>query len=265
MAVEVIETQFADLRIPCAHDGKTIQVALEPLCLALGLDWEGENGKISDDDELGPLSTVVTDAQSGSSFSTLPLGALVLWFARLKEYNGGTELRHRLAILQQEGFAMLLAQWHAILGSPATGADGAKLTRQFNHLQLQILTLMDALKSDRSAIEREILRAQLGQLCTFRVGSAIRQSPILDRFWETLFSSMEHGIDLNHARRADKFLALNFNHLAHEFSEIQDSIQLTRELQLELKKSRHPPFLGVRVVNSRIARKSLRCWVFNLA
>ena len=272
MISEIVDTQFADVSVPCAHDGKTIQIAIAPLCRALNLDAEREIRQLEQDEDLSRLLWTLLDV-SGTrregALRTLPLAATALWFARLADQKHDTALRRRLAVLQQEGFDTLLDQWLPKLNG---GNEEAMVTlkRRFKRLQIQILATTGSMETPGTALEREIMHAQLTQLCCFPVCPRVEQSPLLDRFWSVLFSRMLTGVDINHARRADRLLALNFRHLHQVLSEggadadMLEAVRLTPQLRAELKRSRHPYFLGVRVVNSRLARKSLRCWVFNL-
>lgn len=264
MTMEIIDTQFADLHIPCAHDGRSIHVALEPLCQAMTLDTASEIRRISRDEDLGRLLRTMPDPHALTALNTLPLGAVALWLARLGEKRGSMEQRHRLAVLQQEGFSTLLDQWLIQLDSSLTESGALAMKRQFKRMQSQVLSLSDSLRDAASVIERELLRVQLNQLCIFPLNKRTPQSPVLEKFWGTLFSGMGAGMQINHARRSDRFLALNFRHLQRVYSTCSKQIDVTPALRDELKRSRHPHFLGVRVVNSKIASKSLRCWVFNL-
>lgn len=261
---EFVDTPFADLRVPCTHDGRTVLAAVAPLCEALKLDAWTELRRLADDQELRELVKTVPDPRRGTETITLPIGGLTLWLDKLADTHADTPLRHRLAILQLEGFLTLLDHWTARSDGNGPAVDATMIKRQFRRLQSQISSLSEALKSSATPIEQEILRVQLNQLCRFPVMPRTTTSPTLERFWNTIFGRMMNGAELNHARRADRFLALNFRQLASELATAPDPIELTPELRSELKKSRHPYFLGVRVVNSRISRKSLRCWVFNL-
>ncbi|OZI66573.1 phage antirepressor N-terminal domain-containing protein [Bordetella genomosp. 11] len=261
---EFVDTPFADLRIPCSHDGRTVLAAIAPLCESMQLDAWTEMRRLATDPDLRELVKTVPDGQRATETATLPIGALALWLDRLADTHADTHLRHRLAILQLEGFPTLLDYWSARAETATQTVDAATVKRQFRRLQSQMSSLSDALKNSATPIEQEILRAQLNQLCQFPVMPRTSASPVLERFWDAIFGRMMNGAELNHARRADRFLALNFRHLADELASAPTPIELTPELRTELKKSRHPYFLGVRVVNSRIARKSLRCWVFNL-
>ncbi len=263
MITEIVDTQFADIRLPCAHDGKTIQVAVEPLCTAMRLDSERELRRIAQDEDLGSLLKPLPYTSPLSVNRALPMGAVALWLHRLAQETTETGQRHRLAVLQHEGFATLLDQWTPLLLRESADVDGAALKRQFKRLQTQMDAIDNSLRQAESFIEREIIRAQLSQLCAFPIGPRNAQSSSLDQFWRVVFSRIMGGEELNHARRADRFLALNFRHLSTALSD-EKSVQLTASLRNELKRSRYPHFLGVRVVNSRISRKSLRCWVFNL-
>jgi hypothetical protein len=265
MTQEVISTRFADLCVPCMHDGKTIQVSLGPLCDAMHLDRHGEIARLGRNPELTPVLSMPPGDARGLGHATLPIAALVFWFGQLRERHDSSDLRRRLAVLQDEGFSTALSMWLARLEPTMTEADIRRVMRNFARLQRQIETLADALKNDVTPIERDILRAQLTALCQFPIGPQTKPVNELDRFWKTLFAYMESGKDINHARRSHRFLALNFRHLEGVLAQGGDAIQVTPELRLALKQSRHPHFLGLRVVNSRIARKSLRCWVFNLA
>jgi hypothetical protein len=261
---ELVDTPFADLNIPCAHDGRTVLAAIAPLCNAMKLDTWAELRRLTNDPDLRELLKTVSDSARVAEMQALPVGGLALWLDRLAETHNDVDLRHRLAILQQEGFPSLLEHWSARSAGTPHAVDAATIKRQFRRLQAQIVALSDALKNGATPIEQEILRVQLSQLCQFPIMPRTNTSPVLERFWDTVFTRMMDGAELNHARRSDRFLALNFRHLARELADTPEPIQLTSELRTELKKSRHPNFLGVRVVNSRIARKSLRCWVFNL-
>jgi hypothetical protein len=261
---ELVDTPFADLNIPCVHNGKTVLVALAPLCESMRLDTWTETRRLEEDQDLRDLVCTFADRPAHHEMRALPVGGLALWLDRLAEKYDDVGLRHRLAVLQREGFPSLLDHWANRCGSAPDGVDSVMLKRQFRRLQTQISTLSDALQKGATAIEQEILRAQLNQLCQFPIASRTQGSSTLERFWGTVFARMTDGAQINHARRADRFLALNFRQLASVLSDTQEPIQLTHELRTELKKSRNPYFLGVRVVNSRIARKSLRCWVFNL-
>jgi hypothetical protein len=261
---EFIETPFADLHIPCAHDGRTVLVPLAPLCEAMKLDAWTELRLLANDAELRDLIKTISSRPGTAAMQALPVGGLTLWLERLAQTHDDIALRHRVAILQQEGFASLLDHWATLSGTCQSTPDATTLKRQFRRLQSQITGLSEALKHGATAIEQEILRAQLSQLCQFPIMQRATASPLLERFWNTVFARLVDGADINHARRSDRLLALNFRHLASVLGDAQEPIALTRELRTELKKSRQPYFLGVRVVNSRIAHKSLRCWVFNL-
>ncbi|ANN70333.1 hypothetical protein ACL598_02400 [Bordetella bronchialis] len=261
---EFVDTPFADLRIPCAHDGKTVMAAIAPLCESMQLDTWTELRRLASDPDLCELVKTIPDPENAKETPMLPIGGLALWLDRLADTHGDVNLRHRLAILQFEGFPTLLDYWASRSEGTAQALDASTIKRQFRRLQSQIASLSDALKNSATPIEQEILRAQLNQLCLFPIRPRQSTSPALQRFWDTVFGRMMNGAELNHARRSDRFLALNFRHLARELASSPDPIELTPELRSELKKSRHPYFLGVRVVNSRIERKSLRCWVFNL-
>jgi hypothetical protein len=263
MIPEVVETQFADLRVPCSHDGMTVHAAIVPLCAALKLDARAETRLLARDTDLGPLIKSMPPS-SLIAGPALPIGGLALWLARLDHHHHDTQLRHRVAVLQQEGFATLLDQWLPLLDSAATPQDAETMKRQFRRAQTQITTMDEVLKGENSDIECEILRVQLSQLCSFPVRPRSKQSPMLEEFWRLLFARMTTGSEINHARRSDRFLALNFRHLTGVLENTSDRVVLSPELRAELRKSRHPNFLGVRVVNSRIEHKSLRCWVFNL-
>jgi hypothetical protein len=264
MITEIVDTQFADIRLPCAHDGKTIQVAMVPLCAAMHLDSEQELRRIAQDEDLGSHLKPLPYAPPLSDSDALPMGAVALWLHRLAQHTTDTVQRHRLAVLQQEGFVTLLEQWSLLLHSNSASDDVATLKRQFKRMQTQMDTMDVSLRQAESFIEREIIRAQLSQLCAFPVGPRSTQSPALDQFWRAVFARLMGGAEINHARRSDRFLALNFRHMRGVVGDEDSSLQLTPELRNELKRSRYPNFLGVRVVNSRISRKSLRCWVFNL-
>lgn len=261
---EFVDTPFADLRIPCSHDGRTVLAAIAPLCESMKLDSWTELRRIDNDPDLREMVKTVQDPKRATETATLPIGALTLWLDRLADTHADTNLRHRLAILQFDGFPTLLDHWTMRSEGTAQAVDASTIKRQFRRLQAQISSLSDALKNSATPIEQEILRAQLNQLCNFPIVPRASASPVLERFWDTVFGRMMNGAELNHARRSDRSLALNFRQLAHELASSPEPIELTPELRSELKKSRHPYFLGVRVVNSRIARKSLRCWVFNL-
>jgi hypothetical protein len=261
---EFVDTPFADIHIPCSHDGRTVLAAIAPLCEFMKLDTWTELRRLGNDPDLRELVKTVSDPARVTEMQVLPVGGLALWLDRLAETHDDVDLRHRLAILQHEGFPSLLEHWSARSAGMPNAIDAATMKRHFRRLQSQISTLSDALKNGASPIEQEILRVQLNQLCEFPILPRTGTSPVLERFWDTVFGRMMDGAELNHARRADRFLALNFRHLARELAGTPEPIELTQELRTELKKSRHPYFLGVRVVNSRIARKSLRCWVFNL-
>ncbi|AOB29738.1 hypothetical protein AKI39_02120 [Bordetella sp. H567] len=228
------------------------------------LDTWAELRRLDTDPDLRDQVKTVPDRRRAAETHTLPIGALTLWLDRLAETHADTQLRHRLAILQLEGFPSLLDHWTMRSEATTQAIDGAAIKRQFRRLQTQMSSLSEALKTCATPIEQEILRAQLSELCQFPIVPRTTASPVLERFWDTVFGRMMNGAELNHARRSDRFLALNFRHLARELAGAPAPIELTPELRSELKKSRHPYFLGVRVVNSRIARKSLRCWVFNL-
>ncbi|MFC4277099.1 hypothetical protein [Achromobacter aloeverae] len=264
MITEIVDTQFADIRLPCAHDGKTIQVAVAPLCAAMRLDSELELRRIAQDEDLGSHLKPLPYAPPMASANALPMGAVALWLHRLSQQATDTEQRHRLAVLQQEGFGTLLEQWSKLLQGNTPDDNVVTLKRQFKRMQAQIDAMDVSMRQAESFIEREIIRAQLSQLCAFPVGPRNTQSPALDQFWRLVFSRLMSGAEINHARRSDRFLALNFRHLRNVLGDEEKSVQLTPELRSELKRSRYPNFLGVRVVNSRISRKSLRCWVFNL-
>jgi hypothetical protein len=261
---EFIETPFADLHIPCSHDGRTVLVPLPPLCEAMKLDTWTELGRLGNDLDLRDLIKTVPFRPGAAAMQALPVGGLTLWFERLAQRHDDVALRHRLAILQQEGFASLLDHWATLSAKSQSAPDATTLKRQFRRLQSQISGLSDALQHGATAIEQEILRAQLSELCQFPIMPRATTSPLSEKFWNAVFARLVNGADLNHARRSDRLLALNFRHLASVLDDGKEPIALTRELRTELKKSRQPYFLGVRVVNSRIAHKSLRCWVFNL-
>lgn len=261
---EFVDTPFADLHIPCSHDGRTVLAAIAPLCESMKLDTWTELRQLANDPDLRELVKTVPDNHHATETPTLPIGALALWLDRLADTHADTQLRHRLAILQQEGFPSLLDHWTMHSENTTQAVDAVTIKRQFRRLQSHVSSLSDTLKNSATPIEQEILRAQLHELCQFPIVPRTSASPVLERFWHTIFGRMMNGAELNHARRADRFLALNFRHLTNELASAPEQIELTQELRSELKKSRHPYFLGVRVVNSRIARKSLRCWVFNL-
>ncbi|OZI37266.1 hypothetical protein CAL29_02230 [Bordetella genomosp. 10] len=264
MITEIVDTQFADIRLPCAHDGKTIQVSMVPLCAAMHLDSEQELRRIALDEDLGSHLKPLPYAPPLSGSNALPMGAVALWLHRLAQQTTDVGQRHRLVVLQQEGFATLLDQWSRLLQGNGADDEVAALKRQFKRMQAQIDAMDISLRQAETFIEREIIRAQLSQLCDFPVGPRSKQSVALDQFWRLVFARITDGAEINHARRSDRFLALNFRHLRNVLGEDDKSVMLTPELRNELKRSRYPHFLGVRVVNSRISRKSLRCWVFNL-
>lgn len=261
MSHQYVDTPFADITIPCIHDGTTVLAAMPGLLQAMELDSWNELRHISNDPDLREL--LKRDPKVGlyASAPLMPVAGLLLWLDRLADRHADPALRRRIAVLRHEGFPTLLEYWGERVASSRDDTDAASLKRQFRRLETQIAYLSDALRSEGSEIEKEILRAQLGELCRFPIGVRVDASPRLERFWNTI---LDRVTEVNHARRKERFLALNFRHLATVLSDRHDAVQLTPELREELKKSRYPHFLGVRVVNSRISQKSLRCWVFNL-
>ncbi len=259
------------------NDGNSIRVAMKPICEAIGLDWSAQFRRIERHPVLGTCVAMMATQLPGESQSreivTLPLDYLNGWLFGIDTNRVKPEIRDLLIDYQRECFAALAAYWHqGIASNPRARATTIpQLLASHRHIQ----TLLKELKRQPLPVLRVVLHSQLEQACRLisipcpaleAIGmnaAPDHESPHIDEFWE-MFDVLLDKKDtrkLNHAR-ADGLLAINLPQVQSATRAKGMLLPETLLLRRVLKHSKSPRFLGIKAVNSRHTKSTVKCWVF---
>lgn len=95
------------------------------------------------------------------------------------------------------------------------------------------------------------------------IGHAAPTAPdILKVFWQALAHLDGKGVAYNHASASSSHLGFNTKHLRDLFKEHGITLTIDRRLFDAFRASRQPEFVGYKTVESSLAGKSVKCWVF---
>lgn len=259
------------------NDGDTIRVAMKPICEAIGLDWSAQFRRIERHPVLGTCVAMMATQLPGESQSreivTLPLDYLNGWLFGIDTNRVKPEIRELLIDYQRECFAALAAYWQqGIASNPRARATTIpQLLASHRHIQ----ALLKELKRESLPVLRVVLHSQLEQACRLisipcpplaEIGSnqvPDHESPHIEEFWELLDVLLD-GADsrkLNHARNPD-LLAINLPQVQGAAHAKRLQLPETLLLRRVLRHSQSPRFIGIKAVNSRHTRSTVKCWVF---
>jgi hypothetical protein len=150
-----------------------------------------------------------------------------------------------------------------------------------NYAQLMVLVDALSLACPITASQQAEAKQLLVKLALERELSLAKDHPIVEAFWEAYdylncaADPDEGGGQLNHARSSD-LIAINLNHFVQLAAERKQQVPAVTDLKRFLRTSRHPKFVDVGTVNSRINQRwnsrvdnpearrpeSVRCWIF---
>lgn len=81
------------------------------------------------------------------------------------------------------------------------------------------------------------------------------------QFWDYLDTI---GLDnINHSRHPHREIAVNLDQFQTKCQQMKLKPIATRDLRLYLHTSTNPKFIRLAIVNSRLAHRSIRCWIFS--
>ncbi len=243
-------------------------VAMKPIVTNMGLDWKSQHAKLSD--RFGPVMVeITTTGGDGKQYgmACLPLKKLPAWLYSISPNKVKPELRDKIIRYQEECDDALWAYWtQGSAQRPGTIAVTQRIA-----LSRHRLALAKELHRTRDKALRGVIHQQLDEVSRTMglptpeldsLGRAAPEAPdLLTRFWEQLAFLDGKGVDYNHAI-GPGLLAINLIHLAELLQEHGQPFRPTRPLREALRQSRAPQFLDHKPLLSRLARKTVRCWVF---
>lgn len=154
-----------------------------------------------------------------------------------------------------------------------TGGYRAAQARADFQGQNQAVRLMDKLKRETNPAIRQTLHAMLASILTSQgidvppldaIGHEAPPPPppppILVEFWAAIAAIEAAGTPLDHSIDRNQ-IALSLSDLARGPGG-RPIFPVTTQLRDALRQSTAPAFIGVRTVRSRIAGKTVRCWLF---
>lgn len=257
------------------NDGDVIRVAMKPICEAIGLDWDAQRKRINRHSVMteGAVMMTVPSVGGPQETLTLPLDYLNGWLFGIDTNRVKPEIRDLLIDYQRECFAALAAYWQqGIASNPRARATTIpQLLASHRHIQ----ALLKELKRETLPVLRVVLHSQLEQACRLisipcpaleSIGNDAtpdHDSPHIDEFWEMLdvLLDKKDTRKLNHSR-TDGLLAINLPQVQSAAQSKRMVLPETMLLRRVLKHSQSPRFLGIKAVNSRHTKTTVKCWVF---
>lgn len=268
MMLQTALVPFRGQTLLTVRDGDQVRVALRPICEALGLDWSGQRQRIMRDPILSK-AVGVTPTPRGcngntSEMVTLPLEFLNGWLFGIAARRVRPEAREGLIAYQEECYAVLARHWGI---TPRRALPPAQYLAAHGRRARIVTMLVRA----RTALERRALHDQLAQLSA-DLGlpcPALEEfvppdpdEPVRAEFWATVRTLLDGGAALNHAR-GPHLVALCLHEVADAARAAGQPLPPIAALRRALHRCSAPRFVGVKAVNSRRLRRTVKCWVFD--
>lgn len=266
MMLQTALVPFRGQTLLTVRDGDQVRVAIRPICEALGLNWSGQYLRITRDPVLSKGVCVMQTPSGGGvqETLTLPLDLLNGWLFGIDSRRVRPEVREQLIAYQEECYAVLARHWGI---TPRRALPPAQYLAAHGR-RARIVTL---LARARTALERRALHDQLAQLSA-DLGlpcPALEEfvppdpdEPVRAEFWATVRTLLDGGAALNHAR-APHLLALCLHEVADAARAAGQPLPPIGALRRALHRCAAPRFVGVKAVNSRRLRRTVKCWVFD--
>ncbi|MHB9799963.1 phage antirepressor N-terminal domain-containing protein [Pseudomonas sp. MT3] len=244
-------------------------VAMKPIVTNMGLDWATQYIKLSERfaSTVGEIPMVAEDGKL-RPMVCLPLRKLPAWLYSISPNKVKPELRDKIVRYQNECDDALWDYWSK---GNAARASASGVTQQLavSRHRLALLKELHRTRNSslRAAIHQQVDHAsRLLGLPTPELNSIGWSAPaepeVLARFWAALADLDAKGVEYNH-HRTPGLLAINLRGLARLLAEHGQPMLFDRTLRDALALSQEPRCLHVNhAVNSYLAGKSVRCWVF---
>lgn len=269
MHAQLMPVPFYEDTVVLVGQGNEPYIAMKPIVVNMGLDWNGQRTKIVErfGSTVEEISTVAEDGKL-RGMTCLPLRKLPAWLYSISPNKVKPELRDKIIRYQEECDDALWDYWTK--GS-ASRPGSINVNQQLALSRHRVALLKELHKARdnglRAALHEQIAQVsqQLGlsvpALNTIGVGSAgieERLAPL----WAALQRLEDLRVPFNHSKKPEQFLALHWASLNKVFAANGIPYFASRELQAIAKESRYPRFRDSRPVDSAIAPGSLRCSVF---
>ena len=248
------------------HDGQPF-VPMKPIAENMGLAWQVQSRKLAE--KFGSVITImVTTGGDGKQYEMvcLPLRKLPAWLYSINPNKVNPDIRAKVVQYQEECDDVLWRYWttgHA--ENPAICKPSAAKWISANN---GLPKLLDRLEGETHPQKRVILQEQIKNACKIlgfqppdlqTIGFSEDFDSQLADIWESI---RQIGLDkLNHSRTPGT-LAISLPHLyrnAQVAGVALPPLEVTRRL---LRQSYDPLFDDVKVVNSRLEYRSIKCWTF---
>lgn len=269
MMLQTALVPFRGQTLLTVRDGEQVRVAVRPICEALGLDWSSQRKRIMRDPILADSVAVMAtgcghDDHTPQGMLTLPIELLNGWLFGVESRRVRPEAREGLLAYQRECYAVLAKHWGI---TPRRALPPAQYLAAHGR-RARIVTL---LVRARTALERRALHDQLAQLSADlglpcpplqEFDPPDPDEPVRAEFWATVRALLDAGADLNHAR-GPHLLALCLHEAADAARAAGQPLPPIAALRRALPRCTEPCFVGVKAVNSRRLRRTVKCWVFD--
>ncbi|QEY63362.1 hypothetical protein FXN65_15355 [Metapseudomonas lalkuanensis] len=246
-------------------------VAMKPIVTNMGLVWAAQYVKLMErfSSTVSEIETVADDGKM-HSMTCMPLRKLPAWLYSISPNKVKPELRDKVIRYQEECDDALWAYWtQGIAQRPGSTAVTQRIA-----LSRHRLALAKELHRTRDKALRGVIHQQLDEvsramgLPTPELDSLGRAAPavpdILSTLWDALVQLDKLQVPYNHSRDP-QLVAINLSQLATALQQHGSTLHITRALTDAMRSSDSPRFLRHATVNSRLTRKSIKCWVFERA
>lgn len=244
-------------------------VAMKPIVVNMGLDWNGQRTKIIDKFEstVEEISTVAEDGKL-RGMTCLPLRKLAAWLYSISPNKVKPVLRDKIIRYQEECDDALWDYWT----KGSASRPGNNNVNQQIALSRHRVALLEKLLKTRDNTLRGALHEQLAMVskqlglsvpALEDIGKGTEPVPnVVYHFWTALEQLDSLGERYNHAGSMSGTIALNYPHLMQLFKKHRIPVRFTPELRQALAVSQQPRFIEHKGKHSLIEYKTVRCWIF---
>lgn len=244
-------------------------VAMKPIVVNMGLDWNGQRTKIIDKfaSTVKEISTVAEDGKL-RGMTCLPLRKLAAWLYSISPNKVKPVLRDKIIRYQEECDDALWDYWT----KGSASRPGSNNVNQQIALSRHRVALLEKLLKTRDNTLRSALHEQLAMVskqlglsvpALEDIGKGTEPIPnVVYHFWTALEQLDSLGERYNHAGSMSGTIALNYPHLMQLFKKHRIPVRFTPELRQALALSQQPRFIEQKGKHSLIEYKTVRCWIF---
>ncbi|MFZ6732436.1 phage antirepressor N-terminal domain-containing protein [Undibacterium sp. Ji42W] len=268
MQTQIIPVPFYEDTLLMIGKDNEPMVAMKPIVENMGLDWGAQQIKLSE--KFGSVSAIIpSTGGDGKTYNMicLPLRKLPAWLYSINPSKVKPELREKVIRYQEECDDALWNYWTqgtATRPGTMTVADRLRVHRARHEV-------INKLVDTTHAFKRQALYEELTEISTLLgyaapalavLGSTEPDEPaVMTEFWDAIEELNNLGIKTNHARDTS-IIAININEVVRLAQENKIPLPNRQEIRRNIHLSKYNSYLINTVVNSAIAGKSMKCYIF---